>query len=978
MIGKKILHYQILQKLGEGGMGIVYLAEDTRLDRRVAIKFLPRHIAGNSDERKRFEIEAKAAAALNHPNIATIHAIENTADDLFIVMEYIQGQTLHDKITADRVLPPADCIDIAVQIASGLQAAHEKSIIHRDIKSSNIMITEKGQVKIMDFGLAKVRGSAQITKAGTTVGTVAYMSPEQARGEPVDNRSDIWSFGVVLYEMLSGKLPFTGDYEQAVIYAILNETPNLKPERFTDVDKAVLSLLDGLLRKESAERIQNINESLRVLNELKSGSTSKIIVVQAEGGLFRSRIFRALIAIVIIVSGTLGWRYYEHSKKETWARNEILPKIDSLAANLPWTGEGGNSWQAYRYSNQIKDNIPDDPYYKSIQKKFLIRNSFITKPAAVKIYIKAYADTSDDWLFLGESPIDSVFFPTGFSKVKFEKDGFETGYDLVWNAGAVDDTISYTLIPKGLVPEGMVYVSGNASWFNIKAAPAGLHLPGLEQTGFINSGDFYMDRYEVSNKEYKKFVDAGGYQNPDYWKYPFVLNGKQIDREKAMSLFVDKTGQPGPASWEIGDYPPGKGNFPVTGVSWYEAAAYAEFMGKSLPTIFHWDRVAFTWASPNIVPQSNIAGTDLREVNFRPSENRFGVFNLAGNVREWCFNDCRRGRFILGGGWSDPVYSFNDAYAQSPFDRSDINGFRCIKYISQDNIERLKAEIDLPWRDFLKEKPVPDETFNYFLKQYSYDKTALDAEILSTREEDDWIEQIIRINAAYGAEKMNIYLFLPKNIRPPYQTLIFFPGSGAIHTRSSKYIGLGSSRNFIVKSGRALIWPIYKSTYERGDNLLSDTPEPTNSWKDHIIMWTKDFSRTVDYLETRNDIDPDRLIYYGVSWGGAMGGIIPAVEKRLSGCLLLVAGLPFQRTLPEVETINYLPRIKMPVLMLNGRYDFFFPYETAQIPFYKLLGTPEKNKKIFVYEGGHIVPHTELAKETLIWLDTNFGKVQHK
>ena len=207
MIGKKILHYKIIEKLGEGGMGVVYLAEDTKLERQVAIKFLPRHIAGNSDEHRRFEIEAKAAAALNHPNIAIIHNIEKVDDELFLVMEYINGKHLKNHVDS-KPLPVKEAVEIATQIASGLRAAHKKGIIHRDIKSANIMSAEEGQVKIMDFGLAKFRGSAQLTQVGTTLGTAAYMSPEQAHGEDADQRADIWSFGIVFYEMLTGLPPY--------------------------------------------------------------------------------------------------------------------------------------------------------------------------------------------------------------------------------------------------------------------------------------------------------------------------------------------------------------------------------------------------------------------------------------------------------------------------------------------------------------------------------------------------------------------------------------------------------------------------------------------------------------------------------------------------------------------------------------------------------------------------------------------------
>jgi len=265
MVGKKILHYNILKKLGEGGMGIVYLTEDTKLKREVAIKFLPRSIATNTEDRERFKIEAQAAAALNHPNISHIYAIEETDDEIFIVMEYIDGEELKEKISKGTVTID-QTIKIATQMAEGLQEAHSKGIVHRDIKSSNIMITDKGQIKIMDFGLAKIRGGLQLTKEHSTLGTAPYMSPEQARGDEVDHRSDIWSFGIVIYEMVSGQLPFKGDYEQAVIYSILNEPPE-PLETETELQQGISRLIDKCLEKEQKNRFANMGE---VISELEN------------------------------------------------------------------------------------------------------------------------------------------------------------------------------------------------------------------------------------------------------------------------------------------------------------------------------------------------------------------------------------------------------------------------------------------------------------------------------------------------------------------------------------------------------------------------------------------------------------------------------------------------------------------------------------------------------------------------------------
>ncbi|MGB8319146.1 MAG: protein kinase, partial [Ignavibacteriaceae bacterium] len=271
MVGRTVLHYKIIEKLGQGGMGVVYLAQDTKLERKVAIKFLPPHISGNPEERQRFITEAKAAASLNHKNIATVHSIEKVNNELFIVMEYIKGVELSAKIKSG-VIPFDEAVKIAIQITEGLEAAHKEGIIHRDIKSSNIMITENGVVKIMDFGLAKVKGESRITKIGTTVGTIDYMSPEQTRGEEVDDRTDIWSFGVLLYEMITGQLPFRGDYDRAIIYAIMNEEP--KPAE--NVDKELQHIINKSLNKSPDKRYKSAGEIAEELRMITRGEEANV------------------------------------------------------------------------------------------------------------------------------------------------------------------------------------------------------------------------------------------------------------------------------------------------------------------------------------------------------------------------------------------------------------------------------------------------------------------------------------------------------------------------------------------------------------------------------------------------------------------------------------------------------------------------------------------------------------------------------
>jgi pimeloyl-ACP methyl ester carboxylesterase len=224
------------------------------------------------------------------------------------------------------------------------------------------------------------------------------------------------------------------------------------------------------------------------------------------------------------------------------------------------------------------------------------------------------------------------------------------------------------------------------------------------------------------------------------------------------------------------------------------------------------------------------------------------------------------------------------------------------------------------------------------------------------------------LNAAYAGDSLLVYLYLPKRGRKPYPAVVYFPGSNAIRDRAPQNLQWRGI-DFVVKSGRAVLYPVYKGTYQRSDSLSTDVQDTTNFYRDHVIMWAKDLRRGIDYLETRPELSTGQLAYYGISWGGAMGGLMPAVEPRIRVSVLYVAGLGFERARPEVDPVNFLPRISIPTLMLNGRYDFFFPVETSQVPMFRLLGTPPDQKRHVVEDGSHFVARTRLIQETLTWLD---------
>jgi serine/threonine protein kinase/tetratricopeptide (TPR) repeat protein len=357
LIDKTISHYKILEKIGEGGMGIVYKAEDIKLKRMVALKFLPPEFYRDKDAKERFLIEAQAAAALEHPNICNIHEINETdVGQMFLSMAYYKGETLRDKIKCrgevTSPLPLYEAINIALQIAEGLQAAHEKGVVHRDIKSANIMITEQGQVKIMDFGLAKLKGQSKFTKEGTTLGTAAYMSPEQAMGEDVDHKTDIWSLGVVLYEMLTGRLPFKGDYEQAVIYSIMNEKPEPVTDLRTGIPLDLERLINKALAKKPKSRYQHVDEllvDLHSIKELLKSTPSQTKTIKNPSLKSNKRIWPYALAAAIPILIVAGYFLIKGplQKEETIPIKTPASKWENSIAVLPFVDLSPEKDQEY-------------------------------------------------------------------------------------------------------------------------------------------------------------------------------------------------------------------------------------------------------------------------------------------------------------------------------------------------------------------------------------------------------------------------------------------------------------------------------------------------------------------------------------------------------------------------------------------------------------------------------------------------------
>jgi serine/threonine protein kinase/dienelactone hydrolase len=957
--GMTISHYHIQEKIGAGGMGVVYKALDSKLGRTVALKFLPPHLSHDSELRRRLTDEARAASALDHPNIVVIHDIDETpAGDLFIAMAFHEGVTLREKIASGLEVPEA--LRIARQVASGLAKAHEHGIGHRDIKPSNIIVAKDGIARIIDFGLAK-SSDVTATLEGAVRGTPLYMSPEQASGKAVDLRTDLWSLGAVLYEMLAGNPPFRGERQLEVMHAVVHDDPPpLRPALLTDHKKrwsvpqmpaGVEAIVSRALQKDPDRRYQSAAEMETDL----AAALAALESPPARSG-FRT-IYAIPAAVLILLAAGLSIWFYQRSEKRHWAREQAIPEIGRLTNQ-------SKPLAAFRLLQEAQKYLPGDPQLAHITEGLAHAVSVRSTPAGATVEIKDYLSPGDPWFPLGATPLDQVKIPNGYLRWRVSKPGMGefVGAPVTDDIHGFVRDFNFALDAAAAAPEGMAAVPAQQYFYVIWS------LGGL---GPYDLPKFYMDRFEVTNRQYQEFVDKGGYQTRGYWKEKFLRDGQELSWEQAIDVFRDSTGRPGPSTWAAGHFPEGQADYPVGGVSWYEASAYAEFAGKSLPVIAQWYLAAPSAVAKYIMPLSNFSTAPAPVGTYR-GVGPLGTYDMAGNVAEWCRNEAGRGtRYQVGGGFNTTTNEYFEPGATPPFQRAANAGFRCVRNIGTLPAGAM-AERRQTLRDLAHAKPAPDTVFQIYKSMYSYDRTPLNAKVETVATDSkDWRKEKITFDAAYGKERMAAYLFLPAHVRPPYQTVVFFPSARVLDLPNSATLGDMQFIDYVIQSGRVVIYPVYKGTYERPAAMAApDTAEGRES----LIQDSKDIGRSIDYLETRPEIDHNRIGYLGVSFGAALGVNFAAVEDRIKAVVMLDGGMYNSTALPGTDQADFAPRLKAPALLIAGKFDWIYLGKDALI---RMLGAPAADKKAVLLDTAHDVSEkrADMVREVLAWLDRYLGKV---
>ena len=988
--------------LGTGGFGEIWLATNANIRAQHVFKFCFQADRVRGLKREVVLLRLLKESIGDREDIARVLDWELDHQPYFVESEYTQGGDLKfwakNRGGIDKV-PLKIRLELLAQAAEALSAAHGAGVLHKDIKPGNILIYQPDEevvprAVLADFGIGLLTDLDHLKKADITTmgltktlvgssstagsGTAMYMAPELLEGKLPSAQSDIYSLGIILYQMVIGDLSraLATGWEQTVSDELLRE----------DIVACVAGSCENRLSDPSqlAQRLRSLDERRQRLDTENQARYREQEALQRRNRLKKRIIIAAVIGLILgltAVFSTIHYRSNEQEAMRIWARETALPEIRNLM-------EAEDHSAAYDLIKKAQVFIPEDPAIKTAIEESTNDITIQSQPEGAKISYKPYKDVNGNWMDLGITPMDQVRVPVGMQRWRVQKEGYQ------------ERELAYAVLPRMVTREQNE--SQKAKWGDLLTfqwnlyeesdLPKGtigvdrvrfqLALHGLFDLKGIVLEPFFIDRTEVTNAAYKEFIKSGCYADPKFWKQELRKGGKVIPWAEAMNLFVDRTGRPGPSTWELGDYPEGQDNYPVSGVSWYEAAAYAVFRGKSLPTIFHWARAAFPMRevgapiTPFIVFQSNLEGAGPARVGEYPGIGSSGAKDMAGNVREWCWNGAGEKRHSLGGMWSDPRYMFNNSLLISSWDRSSGNGFRCAVYPEGASPSKeLLRDIEVGVHDPYSIPAYSKEVFQVMKAMYDYPTSPLNPVVESDKAAGrGWKREKVSINAAYNKERLILYIDLPTTGKPPFKAVIYFPGGNAWYEGKFHRMPLIEPWEAIPKNGRAFITPIYSGTFERGgadpDKLLRKS---IATWYSEFI---KDLERTIDYLETRKDIDTKDIAFLGMSWGAQRGPMFTPFVDRIKVQILVAGGIEFPSMFSKPMGLAH-PHVTSPTLMLNGIHDSRYPVETHQKPLFDLIGTPDEHKRHVLYDAGHLpLPRAAMLKEIMAWLNKYQGPVE--
>ncbi len=973
-------HWRLERHLGSGAVGETWLGAHEKTQARRVYKF-----CFHADRLRGLKREVALLRLLKQKlgvrdDMAQLIDWEFEQAPYFLEEEYSESGDLLEWARAlggIGAVPLDVRVGIVAQIAEALTAAHEAGVLHRDLKPANVLVSGASgepHVRLTDFGIGLVLHREMLLSPGVTVegltetlvsssstsgaGTRLYMAPELMEGRPATPLSDLYSLGVILYQMV------VGDFSRA-----------LAPGWEDDVDDALLradiaACVDG----HPERRLAGAMELAKRLRELDERAAS------ARGS--RRRRFAGLgvaAALVLAIAGYQVTRFLQDRANARWARETALPEIVRLAGDEQYAA-------AYTRAQQVKQYVPDDPLLAQLWPRITNEIALATDPSGAKVWYREYGDLDGEWLLLGETPLEATV-PLGAFRLRIEKQGHQTR-----EIAASVPTREGTAMFRGFVERGYRGLSdptrldlqldpsarARDDMVPVDAAEVRMLAFGRFDAPTVQLDRYWIDRTEVTNAQFKEFVDAGGYDRPDFWKTDFVRDTEQISWREATGSFVDSTGARGPASWAGGEYPRGEQDYPVRGVSWYEAAAYAAFRGKELPTLHHFSRASIGYhenLAEAMVKLSNF-GDGPAPVGTHAGIAFSGAHDMAGNVAEWLWNSDESGhRYVQKSSWDDATYTFSIPVVDSPWSRNESRGFRCALYPGGEGADALRAPIPFLKTDWATVPAMPDELFAV-VTQASYDPAPLDAKLESSTETPWGRSEHVTVNAAYRGERLPLWIMLPRTA-PPYQAVVVFPGAEAVilTDRPPEVEIYRTVGQLFVSSGRAVVLPTYSDTFERNDGRAVERIYSREA-ADIVKRWKQDLGRTLDYLEERNDFDGAKTAYLGLSMGTVVAPLV-LPPGRFQAALLWAGGFNHYES-AEVATVQVaaLKRMSLPALMINGRYDLIHPPD-LQEKFFEYLGTPAEDKRYIVYESGHSdFPYAALVRDNLAWLDRYLGKVE--